>query len=169
MAVAGIEETGQAKWHRGRPAGEEAAPGAPRRPPASRPPNPRRRRAADSPLGQNPPAGRRAEGGTRALPRPGSTSLQAWADTDFLLDIYNRRGFERELTARSPTSSATGRRGVADRARRRPPEADQRRLRPCGGRHCAQGRRRCADAPCPVVRHGRTARRRRVRSAAVES
>lgn len=23
--------------------------------------------------------------------------LQAWADTDFLLDIYNRRGFEREL------------------------------------------------------------------------
>jgi diguanylate cyclase (GGDEF)-like protein len=24
--------------------------------------------------------------------------LQAWADTDFLLDIYNRRGFERELT-----------------------------------------------------------------------
>lgn len=24
--------------------------------------------------------------------------LQAWADTDFLLNIYNRRGFERELT-----------------------------------------------------------------------
>lgn len=24
--------------------------------------------------------------------------LQAWADTDFLLDIFNRRGFERELT-----------------------------------------------------------------------
>ncbi len=27
--------------------------------------------------------------------------LEAWADTDFLLNIYNRRGFERELTRAS--------------------------------------------------------------------
>ncbi len=28
-------------------------------------------------------------------------NLQAWADMDFLLNIYNRRGFERELSRAS--------------------------------------------------------------------
>jgi diguanylate cyclase (GGDEF)-like protein len=49
------------------------------------------------------PATDKAKGEIRALKAQLATALakidelQAWADTDFLLNIYNRRGFEREL------------------------------------------------------------------------
>ena len=56
----------------------------------------------------------------------------------------------------------------ADRARRRSPEADQRRLRACRRRSGAQGDRGGAAAPDSLVRRDRAARRRRVRAAAVE-
>ncbi len=52
--------------------------------------------------------------------------LKASADTDFLLDILNRRGFERELARAIAFIKRYQRQRRADRARRRSPEADQR-------------------------------------------
>ena len=63
---------------------------------------------------------------------------------------------------------ALSRQRRADRARRRSPKADQRRLRPRRRRRGAQGHRGGAAAACPVIGRDRTARRRRVRAAAVE-
>ena len=57
--------------------------------------------------------------------------LQASADTDFLLDIPNRRGFERELNRSIAYIKRYHAERRADRARCRSPEADQRRLRAC--------------------------------------
>ena len=57
----------------------------------------------------------------------------------------------------------------ADLHRSRRLQAGERPARPCGGRCRAQGGRRHADAQCARLRHGRAARRRRVRPDPVES
>ena len=77
------------------------------------------------------------------------------------------------LRARAPSRDrlhqALSRRRRADRARRRSPEADQRRFRTRRGRPGAQGHRRDAARAGARFRRGRPARRRRVRAAVVES
>jgi PleD family two-component response regulator len=51
--------------------------------------------------------------------------LRASAETDFLLDILNRRGFARELTRAVAFIARYGGDGCTDCARCRPPQADQ--------------------------------------------
>ena len=85
--------------------------------------------------------------------------LQASAETDFLLEVLNRRGFERELNrsiAYIKRYRASGALIMLDVDRLK---THQRHFRACGGRSGIEGDRRRADAPGAGFRRDRAARR----------
>ena len=92
--------------------------------------------------------------------------LKASSETDFLLDILNRRGFERELARAIAFIKRYRRERRAAGARRRSPETDHDAFGHAAGDQVLKAVVGTLLHPGPRLRRDRPARRRRVCAAA---
>ena len=95
--------------------------------------------------------------GELAATRAKVKELEATADIDAVTEIFNRRGFDRELKRTLAYVKRYGTRAALFYIDLDGFKPVNDRLRPCGRRRGAEGGRRAADAQHPRLRHGRAA------------